>query len=59
MINKNIQKLIIKYLNKQATYTERNELDLWLENLDNYKVFKAYVKTNYLINLNMDKFDAE
>ena len=59
MINKNIQKLIIKYLNKQATYTERNELDLWLENLDNYKVFKAYVKTNYLINLNMDKFDAD
>lgn len=59
MINKNIQKLIIKYLNKQATYTERNELDLWLENLDNYEVFKAYVKTNYLINLNMDKFDAD
>ncbi len=59
MITKNIQKLIIKYLNKQASFSERDELELWLENPNNYEIFKRYVKTNYLINLNIDMYDAD
>lgn len=59
MITENIQNIIIKYLNKQATSSERDELDLWLDKQDNYDEFKAYVKTNYFINLNMEKYDAD
>lgn len=59
MISENTLKLIIKYLNKQATLIERNELEKWLEKHNNFKLFKGYVKINYLIDLNMDMFDAD
>lgn len=59
MISQNILRLIIKYLNRQATLLERNELEKWLNNHNNYKIFKGYVKINYLIDLNMDMFDAD
>ena len=59
MISQNILRLIIKYLNRQATLLERNELEKWLENQNNYEIFKGYVKINYLIDLNMDMFDAD
>tara|TARA_R110002050_G_scaffold268550_1_gene410692 strand:+ start:37957 stop:39108 length:1152 start_codon:yes stop_codon:yes gene_type:complete len=59
MISQDILILIIKYLNKQATLLERNELEKWLKNHNNYKIYKEYVKINYLIDLNMDMFDAD
>ena len=59
MVSKNIQKLIAKYLNKQATQFERDELEIWLENTANYEMFKKYVKINYLINITMDLYDAD
>lgn len=59
MISQDIQRLIIKYLNRQATLLERNELEIWLENDNNYKIFKEHVKINYLIDLNMEMFDGD
>lgn len=59
MISKNTQRLIVQYLNKQATLLERDELELWLENPNNYELFKRDVKINYLIDLNMDMFDVD
>ncbi|WP_299557370.1 FecR family protein [Seonamhaeicola sp.] len=59
MISQKTQRLIIQYLTKQATLSERNELELWLEDSKNYEIFKDYVKSNYLIDLNMDMFDAD
>lgn len=59
MISQEILRLIIKYLNRQATLIERNELEKWIENHNNYKLFKEYVKINYLIDLNMDLFETK
>ncbi len=59
MISQDIHRLIIKYLTRQATLLERNKLELWLEDLDNYKMFKEFVKINYLIDLNMEMFDSD
>lgn len=59
MISQDIHRLIIKYLTRQTTLLERNKLEVWLENYDNYKLFKEYVKTNYLIDLNMEMFEAD
>lgn len=58
MIPQNTQRLIINYLNQQATLSERNELELWLDNANNYKIFKEYVKINSLIDVSMDMFDT-
>jgi hypothetical protein len=59
MVAKKTQKLIVQYLNKQATLLERENLELWLEEPKNYELFKRDVKINYLIDLNMDKFDVD
>jgi ferric-dicitrate binding protein FerR (iron transport regulator) len=59
MNTNNLHRLIVKYLNEQASFSERNELDQSLKKSENFEVFKTYVKTNYLINLNKDTYDAE
>ncbi|WP_162623227.1 FecR family protein [Confluentibacter sediminis] len=38
---------------------EREELELWLKNHNNYELFKGYVKINFLIDLDMDMFDVD
>ncbi|WP_422351152.1 FecR family protein [Flagellimonas sp.] len=58
MTSGTIDKIIAKYLTKEASLLERNELEAWLENPRNFEYFKTYVKINYLINLNMDLFDS-
>jgi transmembrane sensor len=58
MDSKDMQHIMVKYLTRQTTLSERNELESWLENQDNYELFKEYVKINYLIDLNMDMFDS-
>ncbi|MDD7888147.1 FecR family protein [Flavivirga sp. 57AJ16] len=59
MISQKILRLIVQYLNKQATLLEREALESWLENPKNFELFKGYIKINYLIDLNMDMFDVD
>ena len=59
MNTNNLHRLIVKYLSKQASFSERKELEQRLKKPENFEIFKAYVKTNYLINLNKDAYDAE
>ena len=58
MVSKKIQNILIKYLNNQASITEIEEIELWLNNESNKKFFIEYVKVNYLIDLNLKKFNT-
>lgn len=58
MISKKTQNIIIKFLNNQATSSELEELEEWLKNTANEKEFINYVKTNYLIDMNIKKFNT-
>jgi ferric-dicitrate binding protein FerR (iron transport regulator) len=59
MIQENIQNSIIKYLHKQASISELEALEKWLEeDASHQKYFINYVKINYLIDLNLKEFDT-
>ncbi|UAM97990.1 FecR domain-containing protein [Polaribacter litorisediminis] len=58
MISKKTQNIIIKFLNNQATSSELEELEEWLENDANEKEFINYVKINYLVDMNIKKFNT-
>lgn len=58
MISKNIQNIIVKYLNSQATMSELENLEFWLSKSSNEEEFLKYVKINYLVDYNMKKFNS-
>lgn len=58
MVSKKIQNILVKYLNNQASIIEIEEIEDWLNNETNKKIFIEYVKVNYLIDLNLKKFNT-
>ncbi len=58
MESNKIEKIIVKYLNNQATFDELEELDNWIKNPENDKLFQYYIRTNYAIDYNLKKFNA-
>lgn len=54
-MNKNIQKLIIRYLTNAATAADLDTLSKWVENPQNKQLFKQYVQTHVAANFNMIK----
>ncbi len=58
MESNKIEKTIVKYLNNQATFDELEELDNWIKNPENDKLFQYYIRTNYAIDYNLKKFNA-
>ncbi|AUP78937.1 FecR family protein [Flavivirga eckloniae] len=58
MVSPKIEKIIAKYLTKQASSSELDELLIWLEEGDNEKELLSYVKVNYAIDFNMKEFDT-
>lgn len=59
MSDNRIINIIVKYFSKSASKQEIIELSIWLEKPSNQLIFNSYVKTNYLIELNMFDFDTE
>lgn len=59
MAMKKSERLIVKFITNQASQEEIEFLTKWLEDKDNQKVFKDFVKTNYAIDYVMNKFDTE
>ncbi|MEY2868331.1 MAG: hypothetical protein RIR01_760 [Bacteroidota bacterium] len=58
MINANIENIIVKFLIKQASASELTELEEWIQDSNNKKLFEEYVKVNYAIEYNMREFDS-
>lgn len=58
MINANIENIIVKFLTKHATASELTELEEWVQNSNNKKLFEEYVKVNYAIEYNTKEFDS-
>ncbi|PKA97746.1 FecR family protein [Flavobacteriaceae bacterium MAR_2009_75] len=59
MISSKTENLILKFINKQASISELDELEQWMKNPSHEHLFKIYVKTNYAIDYNMREFDAD
>ena len=59
MVSKRIKNIIVKYLTNQATSFELDELETWIKEPSNEKIFNTYVKTNYVIEYNMRKFNSD
>tara|TARA_R110001599_G_C12225522_1_gene657665 strand:- start:879 stop:2048 length:1170 start_codon:yes stop_codon:yes gene_type:complete len=52
-----IENLIIKFLTKEADLHELQQLEMWISNPKNERLFSEYVKTNMAINRAMFKYD--
>ncbi|MBJ6368788.1 FecR family protein [Snuella sedimenti] len=59
MIDKNIETIIVKYFSKSASIDELMVLTEWLNEASNNTIFKEFVKTNYLADVNVIDFDTE
>lgn len=56
-MSKNIEKLIVKFLNKEANFDELQQLELWISNPNNEALFLEYIKINASINKSMTKYN--
>jgi transmembrane sensor len=59
MKSNKMQNIIVKYLSNQATLAELDALDNWIKNPENEELFQSYIRTNYAIDYNMKKFNAD
>jgi hypothetical protein len=59
MESNKMQNIIVKYLSNQATVSELDELDNWIKNPENEKLFQSYIRTNYAIDYNLKKFNSD
>ncbi len=54
-----IQKIIIKFLGKEASESEMETLESWLQDNKNTPLFNQFVRINYLTALCMKKYDLD
>ncbi|TQO39544.1 FecR family protein [Arenibacter algicola] len=52
-----IEKIIVKFLNKEANHSELEKLEELLQNDEGMHVFNSFVKTQYLSTLSMTEYD--
>lgn len=58
MMSSEIEKIIVKFINQEASYSEKEQLNIWLKNDKNKSLFNHFVKVEYLIALNnMEKYN--
>ncbi len=54
-----IQIILVKYLSKEASIDEIEELDRWLIKQENISIFNSYVQTDYFTSIFMTKYDLQ
>lgn len=59
MKNIEIEKIIVKYINKEANQTELKKLDKWLKDEQNIALFNKYVKIEYLTTINLSNYNLK
>jgi len=59
MESNKIENIIVKYLSNQASFSDLDELEKWVEDPKNEKLFQSYIRTNYAVDYNLKKFDSE
>lgn len=59
MTVKKSERLIVKFITNQASQEEIELLTQWLEDAENQKVFKEFIKTNYAIDYTTNVFDTD
>lgn len=59
MMTSKSEKLIVNFLNNQASASEIDALALWIQDPHNEKIFNSFIKTNYAIDYNMKQFDTD
>ena len=59
MEDSTIHKIIVKFLNKEATQDELEKLDIWLKDNKNIRAFNHFVRTEYLTTLCMGEYNLE
>lgn len=56
-MSENIEKLIVKFLNKEANFDELQQLELWISNPNNEALFLEFIKINASINKSITKYN--
>lgn len=59
MVSSDTERIIVKFLSKTATSLELDRLVRWIEDENNQRVFKEFVKTHFAILLTMNQPDTE
>jgi ferric-dicitrate binding protein FerR (iron transport regulator) len=57
MISKLIENIIVKYFSQSATAADLDVLNSWIEDDENHKIFKDFIKTHFAITLAMNDSD--
>jgi hypothetical protein len=59
MKHQEIEKIIVKYIHQEANYSELKKLNLWLEDDANSSIFNDFVKTEYLVAINLGDYNLQ
>ena len=58
-MNENTEKILVKYLMNTANIDDLEVLTKWLKDDHNKEIFKDYIKTNFAMDINANKFNTE
>ncbi|MFA9190619.1 FecR family protein [Flavobacterium sp. FZUC8N2.13] len=59
MTTTKIENIITKFLTNQVSASVLSQLEIWIQDPNNEKLFNQYVKINYVIEYNMKEFDSQ
>ena len=58
-MDKEIEKIIVKFLSNNANEEDLNQLTHWLKTKENARLFDHYIEINYALDMNINEFDSK